>query len=252
MSEPEELRVAIVGDVVHRPAQAWTTTVHALLRHLAANGLADVVPEPLGIVGDVETDRLVPGDAGPASWPYQATEPGLASAARLLRAVHDATRGWRPPPSARWAHPPRSDAAAETSVICHGDPGPWNMAWTGGVATGLFDWDHAYPGPALDDVAYALEYFAPFRDDAEAVRWHGFTLPPDRRRRTEVFAAAYGLGSSAGLLDAVIARQETTADQVRALANEGVLPQARWVNEGYLDVLAARVAWSRANRHLFE
>ncbi|MBZ2195768.1 phosphotransferase [Occultella gossypii] len=252
MSEPEGLRVAVLGDVVHRPAQAWTPTVHALLRHLTASGLADVVPEPLGIEGDVETVRLVPGDAGPACWPYQATERGLASAARLLRAVHDATRGWRPPSGARWAHPPRAAAAGGTFVICHGDPGPWNMTWTAGVATGLFDWDHAYPGPALDDVAYALEYFAPFRDDAEAVRWHGFTSPPDRRRRIEVFAAEYGLDSRAGLVDAVIARQEATADQVRALADAGVQPQARWVHEGYLDVLAARVAWSRANRDLVE
>ncbi|TDE95847.1 aminoglycoside phosphotransferase family protein [Occultella glacieicola] len=252
MSESEEPRVAVVGDVVHRPAQVWTPTVQALLRHLSANGLAGAVPEPLGIDGAVETVRLVPGEAGPACWPHQATERGLASAGRLLRVVHDATRGWRPPPGARWSRPPSTDTTGAPFVICHGDPGPWNMTWTGGTATGLFDWDQAYPGPALDDVAYALEYLAPFRDDAEAVRWHGFEVPPDRRRRIEVFARAYGLDSTAGLVDAVIRRQAQTVDHVRALADAGVQPQARWVGEGYLDVLADRVAWSRTNRELME
>lgn len=55
-------------------------------------------------------------------------------------------------------------------------------------AVGLVDWDFAHPGPALEDVAYAVEYLAPFRSDAHAVRWHGFSTAPDRRRRIEVFA----------------------------------------------------------------
>ncbi|ACQ82197.1 aminoglycoside phosphotransferase [Beutenbergia cavernae DSM 12333] len=251
MSEPETPRVAVVGDVVHRPAQAWTPTVHALLRHLRASGIAGV-PEPLGIDGDVETVRLLPGDAGPACWPHQASERGLASAARLLRRVHDVSRGWQPPAGAGWAHPPAASTDGQTHVICHGDPGPWNMTWADGEATGLFDWDLAYPGPPLDDVAYALEYFAPFRDDAEAVRWHGFAAPPDRRRRISVFARAYGLTSTDGLVDAVIARQEATIAYAASLAERGIEPQVTWVGGGHLDVLAARVAWSRANRGLVE
>ena len=34
------------------------------------------------------------------------------------------------------------------------------------------------PGDPLDDVAYACEYVAPFRDDATCLRWHGFSAPP--------------------------------------------------------------------------
>lgn len=58
---------------------------------------------------------------------------------------------------------------------------------------GLTDRDHARPARSLFDVAYGLEYAAPFRDDEECVHWLRCPGPPDRRRRTEVFCDAYGM-----------------------------------------------------------
>lgn len=76
--------------------------------------------------------------------------------------------------------------------------------------------------------------------------------PPDRRHRIEIFAAVYGLTSTAGLVDAVIEVQRDTVEQVRRLAAAGRQPQVDWVAAGHLDELRSRVAWSEANRHLFE
>lgn len=236
--------VEIVGDTVRRPRYPWTPTVHQVLAHLRAAGSTSV-PAPLTLDRDHETVSLLPGAAGPECWPHQATEPGLRSAAQLLRAVHDATAGWAPPADARWGRPPSEPA----EVVCHGDPGPWNMAWAGGEAVGLFDWDYCHPGPRKEDVAYALEYLAPFRDDATAVRWH-FDEPPDRERRIEVFCAAYGIDAE-GMVDAVIDGQRRIIPHVQALADAGLQPQVDWVVAGYLDELAARVAWSEAHRALF-
>lgn len=230
---------------MHRPVQVWTPTVHALLRFLRDQG-EHGVPSPLSSTSVEEVLTLVPGASGADGWGPQATDEGLVSAARLLRRVHDASRGFAPPPDARWGNP----ALEPFEVVCHGDPGPWNMTWRGREAVGLFDWDFAHPGPRLDDVAYALEYFTPFRDDAEAVRWLGFTSPPDRPHRLRLFATAYGLASTEGLVDAVIARQERTVELVAALAAGGVEPQRTWVGEGFLDVLRERVAWSRSHRDL--
>lgn len=240
-----ERSVRIIGNTVQRPRHPWTQTVHRVLAHLQAVGLT-TVPAPLAIDGDHETVSLLPGLAGPECWPHQATERGLQSAARLLRAVHDATVGWTPPVDAAWGRPPSERA----EVICHGDPGPWNMTWAGGEATGLFDWDYCHPGPRREDVAYALEYLAPFRGDAEAVRWLGFDRPPDRARRIEVFCAAYGI-SAEGMVDTVIEGQRRIIPHVAALAAAGLQPQVDWVAAGYLDELARRVAWSEENRSLF-
>jgi hypothetical protein len=110
-------RVIIEGNVVRRPAAAWTSTVHSLLRHLRASGVPGI-PEPLAINEGEERLRLVPGASGADCWAPQATEQGLRSAARLLRTVHDAARTWIPPTEARWALPPVADADC---TICHGD-----------------------------------------------------------------------------------------------------------------------------------
>lgn len=242
--------VTIVGDVVLRPARAWTPTVHALLSHLRASGLT-CVPEPIAIRDGVEALTRLPGESGGEAWRHQVSDDGLRSAARLLREVHDATRGWEPPGDAEWAFPPVPGG----DVVCHGDPGPWNMVWRDGEAVGLFDWDLAHPAPALDDVAYALEYFTPFRSDDHACDdrdGHHFPEPPDRRARLRSFAAAYGLGTTSGLVDRVIARQTATVEHCSDLAERGVQPQKSWVEEGYLDELRSRVRWSREHRRLFD
>jgi len=55
------------------------------------------VPEPLDDRDGVETLRFVEGAGGGEGWYHQHTDQGLASAARLLRRIHDAGRGWTPP-----------------------------------------------------------------------------------------------------------------------------------------------------------
>ena len=249
-------RVRIDGGLVHRPAYPWTATVHDLLRHLHAAGF--VVPEPVGLdttepasdgaaIG-VEAVRFVPGVSGADAWRLQATDEGLRSAARLLRQVHEATRSWIPPADAVWAFPPVADSSG---TVCHGDPGPWNMVWRDGQAVGLIDWDFARPAPALDDIAYALDYVAPFRSDEDSMRWHGFDRPPDRRRRIRIFLDAYGIDPPA-IVDTILARRRATADELRSLATRGVEPQRTWVAEGFLETSERHLAWSEENRALME
>ncbi|MGW3115798.1 hypothetical protein ACWDBW_01390 [Streptomyces sp. NPDC001107] len=117
---------------------------------------------------------------------------------------------------------------------------------------GIIDWDFARPAPRLHDVAYALEYVAPFRDDAECLRRLHYPAPPDRRSRLEDFCGAYGIDVTAGIVDAVIARQQANAALVRRLAEQGHEPQATWAADGLLNELDNRINWSKAHRHLVE
>ena len=241
--------ITYVDDLVLRPAHEWSPTVHALLTHLRDQGV-DGVPEPVGIEDGVEALRFIPGDSGGDAWQHQRSLDGVRSAAELLRRVHEASRSFRPPDDAVWAFAPHGPA----DVVCHGDPGPWNFVWEGDRAIALLDWDYAVPGPALEDVAYALEYFTPFRSDEVAcddADGHHHEEPPDRHARLVAFATAYGLESVVGLVDRVIARQQATIDQVHELAERGLDPQRSWVEQGYLDALQGRVRWSRDHRHLF-
>jgi hypothetical protein len=235
---------------VVRPAGWWTPAVHALLAYLESVGFA-AAPRVRGTDGlPTEILTYIEGRSGKDAWAEVADDAGLARFARLLRAYHDAVAGFRPPAGAVWMT--SREELQPGQVVCHGDFGPWNVVWRDGRPVGILDWDCAGPGLAIDDVAYAIEYTAPFRDDDTCVRWLAYEQPPDRRRRIATFAEAYGLETTEGLVDHVIRVQRAGIDRVRMVAARSLEPQSGWVAEGHLDELAARAAWSERNRALFE
>ena len=222
----EVRKVSVHNGVVSRPVKPWSSTVQSLLRHLHREGLP--VPEPLGFDDRFEYVGFVRGDAGDDAWPYQTSAAAVASAGRLLRRVHDATLSWRAPSDAVWAVPPEGG-----QVICHGDPQPANFAWAGGSAIGLFDWDVARPADRISDIAYALEWFAPFVVDTVELGRRGFTGPIDRDARIEAFLEGYGWDAPLAVVDAVLARQRRAIDEVVWLGQDGHEPQASWVASGW-------------------
>ncbi|MGH3491350.1 MAG: aminoglycoside phosphotransferase family protein [Actinopolymorphaceae bacterium] len=237
------------GSTVHHPVQPWTPAVHALLDYLRDAGFP-YSPRVVGIDGDVEILTYLEGESGPDGWAKVVDERGLRAAARMLREYHDVVAEWRPADEPVWFTGQRG-TGGPGEVVCHGDFGPWNIVWQGTRPAGLLDWEYANLAPPRQDVAYALEYVAPFRDDAECLRWLRYPEPPDRRRRLEIFAEAYGLTSTDGLVDEVIAVQQAGVDTVQRLADEGYERQRELVASGHLDELAARVRWSEEHRHLF-
>jgi hypothetical protein len=238
--------VVRIGDTVRRPLHEWTPTIHELLRYLEAVDFP-YSPRILGVDKQGrEVLTYLHGDGVPIAWANAADERGLTAMARLLREYHEAVAGFRPSAGAQWAT--ASGAPAPGEIVCHGDFGPWNLVWRDGLPVGILDWDYAWPAPALHDVAYALEYVVPFRDDDECVRWLGYASAPDRLRRLEMFASAYGLADPTGLVDAVVEQQQTVLLRARRLAAEGREPQATWAANGELDRTAARLEWSRSFR----
>jgi hypothetical protein len=239
--------VEIDGEVVTRPAADGTATVHELLRHLRARGVPGI-PEPLGIQAVVERLGFLEGESGGAGWYHQHTDEGLASAARFLRRVHDATALWVPPDDAVWGAPV---VPADETVYCHGDPGPWNFVWRDREAVGLLDWDYLHPGPRLDDVAYALRWFVPLRADEHALDWHHFPEVPDRRHRVRVFLEAYGDLPAFDVAEVVAGRMRATRDLMSSRAAQGVEPQRTWVADGAVERENEEIRWVEAHRHLF-
>jgi Ser/Thr protein kinase RdoA (MazF antagonist) len=238
-----------VGDTARRPYQRWTPGVHVFLGFMRDAGVTEV-PFPYGIDEDGrEVVEWLPGDPG-RGWENVVPDAGLAAMARLLRRLHDASRGFVLPRAMSWA-----DVTAPRSgeVVCHGDFGPWNIAWRNGQPVGVFDWDLAYAGDPMEDVAYALDYVAPFRTDALAMEWLAFPRRPDRAARIRVFWEAYS-GTAATpavveqLVDAVIARQRRMRVLATRLAREGIEPQATWLRQGRERLWDEQLAWALANR----
>lgn len=239
--------IELTTETVTRPAGPHTQTVHSFLRHLHEKGL-DCVPEPVSLDGETETLRFIEGDSGGDGWKHQHDERGLRSAARLLRRIHDASSDWVPPDSAVFAAP----TVEGGDVYVNGDPGPWNFVWRNGEAVALIDWDFLHRASRRDDVAYALRWFAPLRDDDFALDWHHFQQVPDRRARIEAFLDAYGIAADFDVADVVITRIHATIEHVRLLADRGQEPQKTWVAEGSVERQElAEIAWIEENRSLF-
>ena len=239
--------ISVRDGVVTRPAAAWSPTVHAFLRYLRGRGLT-CVPEPLSIEGGVERLVAIAGDAGAAGWAHQHSEAGLGSAARLLRTIHDASIGWEPPDGAVFC---TADMVPATDTVwCHGDVGPWNMVWRDEQAVGLIDWDFLHRGERLDDVAYALRWFTPARDDEMALGWHHFPTVPDRAARVRAFLGAYGGLPTFDVAEAIVARMEVTMALELSLARAGVEPQRTWNAQGSQERAAAEARWVREHAHL--
>lgn len=238
--------VSVKDGVVTRPASAWSPTVHAFLRYLCGQGLT-CVPEPIAVEGDVERLVALEGDSGPDGWAHQHSEAGLRSAAQLLRTVHDASVGWEPPQGSTFCAP-HVESEGET-VWYHGDVGPWNMVWHGEEAVGLIDWDFLHRGPRLDDVAYALQWFTPARDDEMALTWHHFPTVPDRATRVRDFLQTYGGLPSFDVAEAIATRMAVTMAEL-SLAEAGVEPQRTWVAEGSQEWAAGGARWVREHAHL--
>jgi hypothetical protein len=241
--------VGRIGSTVVRRTGWWSPAVQHLLTHLEQVGFAESV-RFLGLDADGnEVLTYIEGTSNIDAWAELATDDGLREYARLIRRYHDAVAGYRPPPDAQWMT--ESHPLAEGEILTHGDLGPWNVVFRAGRAVGLLDWDMAGPRPVLHDIAYALEYAVPFRDDAESMEWLRISEPPDRAHRMRVFAEAYGLPSTEGLYEAVIAEQQTTTRYMVELAERGLQPHAQWIQEGLVEAQERRIAWTREHRHLF-
>ena len=179
--------VVRVGDTVRRTAGPWTPTIHALLRHIRANGFT------LG--ARATRDRR----ARPRDPDLRPRRHGVLSAAGLgvLRRDARCRRGDGPrlprrgggfvaPPGAVWQLPVHEPV----EVVCHNDIAPYNLVFDGERLTGVIDWDLASPGPRVWDLAYAAYRFVPLASpDNPDIPYPGVD---EQARRLARLCAAYG------------------------------------------------------------
>jgi Ser/Thr protein kinase RdoA (MazF antagonist) len=247
-------RVVRRGATVVRPAGPWTPAVHALLRYLERVGFAGA-PRVVGDGFDDQGHEVLTFVEGTMVNPYAWSDDGIEQTGQLLRALHDATDGFRPPPDVVWCPWPfRAGAGEPGSVIGHGDAGPWNIVARDGLPVALIDWDSAGPTRRLDEIASAAWWNAQLVDDDVAER---NALPPaaHRARQLRWFLDGYRLpvASREGLVTAMIeyAIRDCAAEAVQAGVtpdDAGTDPETPWA----LAWRARSAAWMLRHRTLLE
>jgi hypothetical protein len=234
------------GDRLWRPMGPWSPAVHEYLGHLEAAGFAGA-PRVLGTEGEREVLSYLDGDvaADPLWQPghghrlpsYARTDVALRGAARLLRELHAASAGFRPSHTDYRFHPfpPRAG-----EIVSHGDLGPWNTVYRGGLPVGFIDWDGAQPADPLVDLADAAWAFVPLAPPDQLAE-AGFDPVPDLSARLRLFLDAYGLTDREAILPA-LQQSQLRLEQVRHFPINAAEAADK------LELQARRLRWLHAAR----
>ncbi|WP_433464176.1 phosphotransferase [Spirillospora sp. CA-128828] len=237
-----------IGDTVHRPANPWTPTVHAVLRHLEIAGF-EGAPRVLGF--DEQGREVLTflhgetiGELHP--WPaWPRSEQALRQAAGWMRRLHDITAAFVPPEDATWF----AGTWRPGLIIGHHDASPYNAVWNDGGLVGFVDWDTAGPSPREFDLAHLALTWVPLqpRHVAES---QGFTAFEDRSRRLHVLLDAYGYeGDRSAFADVIVERARRQASIIRRLVEGGqtaLRPFAERLEQAAAEVRALPASFWRA------
>jgi hypothetical protein len=243
-----------VGDEVIRPSNPHSVTIHALLRHVRAQGFAGV-PEPLSLGGD-GNERLsfISGKVPIPPFPmWSQSDDILASTAVLIRGFHDASATFVPPAGATWntelADPVGGLAGGE--VICHNDVCPENVVYRSGAAVALLDFDFAAPGRRAFDLAAFASMCIPLDTPADAARSGRPGLDPFARLR--LVADAYGLPPGRSeLIDLISERFAEGGAFVQRRVDAGIEAFVEmWNTMGGKERYERRRSWFAAERERF-
>lgn len=231
-------RVVRNGSTVRRPVQPWSPAIRALLGRLRAAGVVGV-PAWHGVDDQGrEIYDYLPGEVGhyPLS-EHVRSDRALISAARMLRALHDASV-----PLIGDAVPWRFPPMEPVEVVCHGDFAPYNCVFRDGEVVGVIDFDTAVPGPRHWDLAYALYRFAPLTAPSNG---DGFGDSAEQARRARLFLDSYGCTREQrrAALEAVVPRLMWLVTFMRDAAAAGDANFARHIEEGHLDLYVNDIAY---------
>lgn len=244
--------VSRIGDVVHRETGPWAKSVHALLRHLEAEGFSGA-PRVVGSGFDVEGRETLSFMSGvslhPGPWPDEA----MFNLGLMLAAFHRASASFVPPPDATWRPWFGRDLGTGPRIIGHGDLGDWNIIARDHQPVGFIDWEQAGPVDPLVELAQLCWLNAHLFDDDLQLR---IGLPPSasRARKLRYIVDGYGLAAKDRARLAPTMIELAIADA----ANEAVEAKLTPDSDGPVEALwamawrARSAAWMGRNRGVLE
>jgi hypothetical protein len=178
------------GDIILRPVQPWTPTIHALLRHLEAVGFTGA-PRVVGDGYDGQGNEVLTYIEGEIIHPHAWSDEAIWGVGRLLRQLHHATASFRPSPEAVW-QPWSFHSNAPGSIIGHCDTGPWHIVARNGLPVAFIDWTLAGPTDRRDEVAATGWWNAQLHDEDIAEANH-LSDAATRGAQLRHFLDGYGL-----------------------------------------------------------
>ncbi|POT23938.1 phosphotransferase [Citrobacter freundii] len=232
------------GEVVYRPLQSWSPTIHELLKHLERSGIYEC-PRFIGIKESKEVLSFIPGDTYnyPLTGAITSTE-AIITAGKLLRKIHDSTVSLLfqiDVSKLQWMLEPRPPF----EVICHGDFTPYNVTLSKNSVVGVFDFDTAHPAPRVWDLAYSVYCWAPFKTD----KIDKLGTITEQIERAKIFCDAYGatVSTRRKLAETMVLRLIALIAFMRKEAQNGSSSFAENIKQGHLQSYLNDIEYISAN-----
>lgn len=245
------------GEVIIRDTGPWTSTVHALLRHLQQVGFTGA-PRVVGSGFDAQGREILTYIAGEFRQPGPWSLEGVAAIGQMLKELHLATASFRPLPDAIWQAWFGRTLGEEERVISHCDLGPWNIVMRQGVPFAFIDWEFAGPVDPLIALAQACWLNAKLHDDI-VTEIEG--LPPldVRAQHLRAMVDAYGLTTAQRhnfierIIDVVICDTAVQADDM-AIGTQTIHFDGQPGNNPYWGIMwrARAGAWLVRHRRILQ
>ncbi|RJG48627.1 aminoglycoside phosphotransferase family protein [Motilimonas pumila] len=233
------------GEVVYRPLQPWSATIHLILAHLEQANVKES-PKFLGLNQGQEMLSFVAGNT--YNYPLIgaiATDEALISAGKLLRKIHDSSVSFIEQLDVN-AHPWMLAPREPFEVICHGDFTPYNVALLENTVVGVFDFDTAHPAPRIWDLAYSVYCWSPFKTDSN----DKLGTIADQVARAKLFCDSYGATETqrAQLADAMVLRLQALVTFMRGEAERGNESFAENIEQGHLQAYLNDIVYITENK----
>lgn len=236
-------KVVRVGSTVRRPAGSWTASTQALLSYLHRAGFA--CPEPLGFDDQGrEVLSYLEGEPMLAPMPAAVDEAGCMAIGSFVRSFHDAQRGFRPPDPPAWQAGVRPLLPGE--VVLHGDLGPTNLLFQDGQVVGLIDWDMAYPGWGVSDLADIAGSLIPLQPPPSDPARPNPSLA-ERHDRLVALAEGYGLADLVQVLTEFVRVRRDGVRRMTIQGGAGVEPWSTFLRHGLAARCERQADWVEAN-----
>lgn len=242
--------VVRVGSHVLRPSGPQTPSVHAYLNAITSTGF-DGAPRPVGIEPDGRQRlQYIEGDVPTSPYPdWCQTGDALASIARLLRRLHDASANFDP--NAHTWNQALADPRGGT-VMGHNDVELSNIVFRNGEAAALIDFEFAAPGRPVYDLAHLARLCVPIGRgiDRDRMRWK----PADHPTRLRLAADSYGLNDDGraqllGAIDDALNRVEAAAKA--GFGSDNARAAKILAATGGMEKYDRRRSWWRSNQARF-
>jgi len=243
-------RVVRSGEVVLRPSNPYSGTIHDYLKALRRAGFQGA-SFPVDIQEDGR-ERLIYIEGAVPVPPFPAwvqSDTALASIAKLMHSFHTSSGKLGVPPG------PWSDELADPEggpMICHNDVCLENVVFRDDEAVALIDFDFAAPGRPIFDLAAFARMCVPLDDPVSSGRFGWIEC--NRSARLRLVADTYGLSPSGRheMLIHLDRSMQNGGTFVRRRVEAGDANFIRMLDEmGGMERYDRRLQWWETNRETF-